>query len=47
MEVGTHAAQRGRQGASVSADSAKKMRMHAAKCNSSRREHDDVENMVS
>ena len=47
MEVGTHAAQRGRQGASVSADSAKKMCMHAVKCNSSSREHDDVENRAS
>ena len=47
MEVGTHAAQRGRQGASVSADSAKRMCMLAVKCNSSSREHDDVENRAS
>ena len=47
MEVGTHAAQHGWHGTSVSVDSAKKMCMHAVKCNNSSREHDDVENRAS
>ena len=47
VEVGAHAAQHDRQGAPVSADSAKKMCMRAVKCNNSSREHDDVENRAS
>ena len=47
MEVGTHAAQHGQQGVSVSVDSAKKMCVRAVKCNSHSREHDDVENRAS